>query len=209
MMRPVTYRWEDGKMVPLDRHATLCRRQFVDGTEYTLEPVTARNMNAHRGYFAEIKSIWLNLPDAVRKRPNENGVLTNEEKWPTEDHFRKWALVQTGYCKKRYYVCDSRKRALDLAAIIREIDEFAVMRIEGSILEIYEPKSQSMEPPPRGMSPEEFMKSKKDVLDLCTSLVPGWSSNAWRNSAKASRDRPDKQVESISARAIEHRKEQT
>lgn len=157
-MRPVIFKWEDGKMVPIERYRQLADRQFVAGFDYVLEHVPPRNMKSHSHYFATIHEIWNNLPET-------------ETRFPSADHLRHWALVQAGFCIEKNFICDSPKLAKNLAVFIRSIDQFGIITISGNVVRVFEAKSQST----AAMNAEEFQESKKRVLDICSALIPGLS----------------------------------
>jgi len=157
-MRPVMFTWtDDGTMVPLDRFRQICDRQFVVGAEYPLIVVEARNMKAHNHYFACIHTAWENLPEEYAKR------------FPTAEALRAKALVETGWCTERDYVCDTPAKAKYLAGIIRHFSEYSVIKIGGNVVKVFEPKSQAV----ALMSTEEFKQSKEDVLNWIESLNTG------------------------------------
>lgn len=162
-MRPVNFVWTDnGTMVPEPRFATLCDRQFVIGEIYPLQVVEARSMASHNHYFASLHEMWNNLPEDTAKR------------FPTVEALRAWALVQAGFYTEKDYVCDTPAKATYLARIIRAYAEYAVIKISGNVVKVFDPKSQSI----ASMSSEEFKASKEAVLDIVAALNPGLSRTA-------------------------------
>lgn len=155
-VRPVNFVWNGDCMVPEARFLPLCNKQFVVHEVYPLMPVEARSMKSHNHYFASIHSAWENLPEAIAKR------------YPTAEALRAKALVETGFCHERDYVCDTPAKATYLARIIRNYSEYSVIRIGGKVVKVFEPKSQSI----ASMSPEEFKASKEAVLDWIQGLNP-------------------------------------
>lgn len=150
-------------MVPQRRFRRMADRQFVVGEEYILEVVEPRDMRSHRHFFATIHEIWKNLPET-------------DDRFPTSEHLRKWALVQTGYCTEKAIVCETAHDARLVAAAIRDENEFAVITVKGNVVKKFEPRSQSTGA--GGMKNEEFKASKKAVFDLCESLIPGMDRDA-------------------------------
>jgi hypothetical protein len=156
--RPVIFTWsDDGTMVPQPRFLQLCDKQYVIGAEYTLEVVEPRSMKNHSHYFACIHTAWDNLPDQFQK------------KYPTEEALRAKALVATGFSTERDYVCDSPAKAAYLARIIRAYAEYAVIKVSGNVVKVFEAKSQSV----AAMGNDEFKASKESVLDWIQALNPG------------------------------------
>lgn len=171
MMVRKTLRDDQGEvfdcLVPLPRFTKLFQAQYPAGDtaehEYPMIPVEPRNMKMHGHYFATLNEMWENLPDHIQKR------------FPSVDHLRAWALVQTGHSHERLFVCDDQTMAMRLATFIRTMMNLAVITISKAddnpkkrIVHVFEPKSQSV----ALMSQEEFKASKDAVLDLVESLNP-------------------------------------
>lgn len=143
-------------MWPDPRHMRLCQKQFVDGEVYPLVPLEARSRKSHAHFFATLHDIWENLPeDAAARFPL--GV----------EQMRKWALVEAGYADEKTYVCDTHKHAMQMAAFIRSISDYAVIRVSGDVVKVFEAKSQSA----AAMGRETFQDSKTKVLDICAALT--------------------------------------
>jgi len=157
-IRPVMLRWTaDGTFAVEPRFAELCRRQFAVDELYPMAPVEMRNMKSHNHYFARLHEIWMNLPEE------------HAAKFPTEEALRAKALVETGFCTERNYVCDTHDKAMALGAIIRPYAEYAVIKVSGKVVKIFDPVSQSV----AAMGKEKFEESKKAVLDYASALIPG------------------------------------
>lgn len=166
--RPVIFTWgDDGTMAPLPRFLQLCDKQFAVGAEYTLQIVEPRSMKSHSHYFACIHTAWDNLPEQFQK------------KYPTEEALRAKALVATGFCTERDYVCESPAKATYLAKIIRTYAEYAVIKVSGDVVKVFEAKSQSV----AAMGNEEFQASKTAVLDWIQALNPGLALTAIKKEA--------------------------
>ena len=134
-------------MVPLPRYGNVCRRQFEEGEEYPLAPIEPRSRASHNHYFAALNEGFENLPET-------------ETRFPTSEHFRKWALVEEGYRDEKNYVCESPAHAKQLALLCRSLSEFAVIKVADRVVRIWEAKSQSA----AAMGRDEFEASKKAVL---------------------------------------------
>jgi hypothetical protein len=146
-------------MVPLPRFTPLCNKQFAVGAEYTLQIVEPRNMRFHSWFFAQLHEMWDNLPEDIAKR------------WPTFEHLRAWSLVQAGSYTEKDYVCDSASKAKHLARIIRAHTEYAVIKVSGDVVKVFDPKSQSV----AAMNSDEFKETAEKVLAVVAALNPGLS----------------------------------
>lgn len=148
--------------VPIDRFTNLFIRQYPrrDGEdhEYPMVPHEPRNMGWHRAYFAELKVMFDNLPDHIKKH------------FPTEAHLRSWALVHTHWCQSNHIACKDQESMMRLATYAREENGLAVIKLdeEKNTVHIFTPRSQSV----ALMSKEDFEASSRDVLDLVQSLNP-------------------------------------
>ena len=172
-MRPVVFVWtDDGHMVPKPRFAPLCDRQFTIGIEYPLEVVQPRNMASHRGYFAALHDAWMNLGEEDTKR------------FKTSEHLRAWALVQCGFCKETDYPCDTKEEALFVAKIIRARSAYAIIKISGDVVKVFDPESQAVYGPD-AMPSERFKESKKAVLDLVSSMARTTPAELNRNAGRS------------------------
>lgn len=157
-MRPVMMTFtDDGHFVPHARFMPLCWKQYAVGADYPMIPVEQRSMKSHNHYFACIHTAWENLPEALQK------------KFPTEEALRAKALVETNWCTERDHVCDTPGKAKYLAGIVRHYSEYSVIKVSGTVVKVFEPKSQSV----ALMSAEDFKQSKEDVLDWIEALNPG------------------------------------
>ena len=162
--QPIVFRWvevmdpdasDSGElimaMVPLLRYGNVAKRQFGDaGSEHVLEPSSERSMASHNQYFAALHDAFMNLPESVSAR------------WPTEEHFRKWLLIEAGYFDERELTFLTDKKAIEAATFIRELDAYARIHPHGCKVLIQRARSQSLS----AMRKEEFEASKKAVLEL-------------------------------------------
>jgi hypothetical protein len=141
-------------MIPLARYERVCKRQYVEDQEYPLAPIEARSRASHSHFFAALQEGFDNLPEG-------------EQRWPTSEHFRKWALCMEGFCTEKTYDCQSHSHAMRLAAMIRGLSEFAVIVVRGNMVKIFEAESQSA----AAMNKERFEDSKRKVLDRLASMI--------------------------------------
>ena len=156
-MQPVVFTWDGERrvMVPDPRFHNVCGRQYEHGEEYALELVEERSMASHRQYFAAVHEGWQNLSEE------------NAKHFPTSEHLRKWALVQTGYCTETDFVADSEKEARKLIGYLRRLNAYSVIKLGGNVVKVFDPESQST----HAMKKARFEQSKKDVLDLIASMA--------------------------------------
>ncbi len=147
--------WRDGVLVPEPRFARWCHEQFGEGEVIQLERHEDRSTESHNHYFASIKTCWDNLPDKEV-----------EERFPTPEALRKWALIRNGYCTESSVVCDSNEQANVIAAFMGK-REGEVIVVRDNVIKKYVAMSQSY----RAMDKDEFQKSKTLVLDTLAELI--------------------------------------
>ena len=168
-VQPIVYLWrvvevvdEQGivtrvrAMVPVPKYANVAKRQFgeEDGL-HTLEQIGERSMASHNQFFAAINDHYDNLPERMAAR------------WPSSEHFRKWLLVETGWCDEKEFDMESEVHAKRLGTFIRTEDDFARIRVVGRKVIVRKPKSQAL----AAMGKTDFEASKRAVLDLAEHLT--------------------------------------
>jgi hypothetical protein len=167
MTRPIYFIWREVEvidqqgvvekrlaMVPADRYRRTAEREFKFG-EYPLAVQEERSIASHRQYFAAIKDGFRNLPENISAR------------FPSAEHLRKWALVETNWCDEEEFEMESVAHAKRLALYLRKGDDYARISVHGERVIVRKPKSQSIS----AMGKEPFQKSKRDVLDLIESMI--------------------------------------
>lgn len=154
-MRPVIFVWNGEAMVPLPRFHNLVNRQFVVSQEYMLVVHEERSHASHAHYFASVAEAWKNLPDVMQAR------------WPSPEHLRKWALCKAGYADERSIIARNGKEAREIAALLRGLDGYAVISVNGDVVRIWTAKSQSR----KAMNRREFAESKEAVLRVVSELI--------------------------------------
>ena len=155
MTAPLFFFWEGDAFRPIPRHAKECDKRFVIGQSYCLDEIHDRLPRSHRHFFAAVHEGWMNLPETI------------SGDFPTAEHLRKHALIRSGFHDKRSLVASSKAEALRLAAFVEPMDEYAIVTILGSMVEVYTAKSQSN----RAMERGEFQKSKIAVLEWIGALI--------------------------------------
>lgn len=150
---PMAFTWNGEAMVP--KVPKLADRHFVIGEVVYLEPYNARSRATHSHYFACVHEAFLNLPQ------------DQAERFPTEDHLRKYALIRAGYRDERTIACASRAEALRFAAFVRPMDQYAVITVHESVVRVWTAQSQSM----KAMGRKDFAESKTKVLDFLSQMI--------------------------------------
>jgi hypothetical protein len=153
---PVEMYWdpEADALRPTDGWLTRARREFVPGEIYHIAHQEPRSIASHNHYFASVEQAWKNLPELLAER------------FPTADHLRKYALIETGWFNSNSITGSSHEGALKLASFIRPLDEFAVVDVKESVVTVFTAKTQSFR-----MGNDDFKKSKEDVLDYLAALI--------------------------------------
>lgn len=160
-VRPVQFVWDGDTMVPQPRFLPICNKQFVVHEVYTMMPLEERSMKSHSHFFAALHDGWLNIPESMAAR------------WPTEEHLRKWCLIECNFFTEKEFEFPTEDLAQNFAAFFRTVDDFCRIYPVGSRVIIRHAMSQSM----ALMGKEQFQKSKTAVLDLVESIcsVPNGS----------------------------------
>lgn len=171
--RPVIFVWSpEGYMIPLPRFRKLCDQIYAVHEEYPLVIVENRSMKSHNAYFAQIEEAWKNLPEDL------------SPKYPSSEHLRAWALVETGWCTEEQTIFDTEKDAKKFAVALRNSQRrtrgapITIIRVHGNIVQEFTPMSQST----AAMKKIPFEQSKKDVLDYLLGLI-GTTARDLRNNA--------------------------
>jgi hypothetical protein len=154
-------------MKPL--HPRIADKEYVVGERYMLAPYEQRSTASHNHEFAWLHEAWLNLPERYA------------EQFPTSEHLRKYALIQAGYSDSHSLVCGSKAEALRVAAYIRPLDEFAVVTVNGPVVNRFVAKSQSR----RAMGKEEFQRSKTRIMDVVAHMIGVPSETLAREAGRA------------------------
>jgi hypothetical protein len=178
-IRPVTFVWDGNHMVPMPRFRRECQEQFVVNEEYPLTILEARSRRSHNHFFACVHEAWMNLPDEERYITDP---ITGElrERFASEDHLRKHALVKAGFYDEKNFVCETPGHAMNLAAFVRSVDTYAVISVRGNVVLIYEAKSQSA----AAMGREMFQASKDAVLDVLSEMIRAKPADLRKEGAK-------------------------
>lgn len=153
---PILYVFVDGAMVPANPYwARKAGEAFKPGTRYELVEHQERSMASHRAFFASVNEAYQNLPEEM------------QDNFVSAEHLRKFALIRTGFCDSHTSTWPTKAIAQKVANEMRPIDEFSIVDVRGTTVTRFVAKSQSV----RAMGKDEFMRSKKAVLDFVASLI--------------------------------------
>lgn len=156
MTRPIPFQWSGEAMVPTRGFARLADQEFVIGEVYTLAEIAdARSMKSHRHYFQAVYDHWLNLGEA------------DAERFPTEVHLRKYALIRAGFCNARELPCSSKAEAVRVGAFMKPMDEYALVAINPPVVRVYTAHSQDT----RSMGRARFQESKDAVMEVLAGMI--------------------------------------
>lgn len=155
MTVPVAFRWTGEAMEPVSPFwARKADEVYIIGETYRLDEWRDRSIKSHSHYFASLSDAYANLPEQHSIR------------FASFDHFRKRGLVLTGWRDEAQIVCASDAEAFRLAAMIKDMDDFSVVSVNGPVVVRWTAKSQSM----RAMGKADFQQSKDDVLGWAWAL---------------------------------------
>lgn len=152
---PLVYEWSDeGSWVPLPRFRKRCDAEFAVGERAILVKHEERSMNSHRHFFAQVKELWMTLPEGM------------EDQFPNAEILRKWALIKSGFCDVQTYVAATKADAQRAAEWGRSKD-YAIITIRDRVVTKYTPKSQSV----AAMGKADFQASKDAVFRVISELI--------------------------------------
>ena len=150
------------------RFARIADEHYVIGQKYQMVEHQERSKRSHDHFFASVADAWANLPE-------------DEDRFPTAEHLRKWALIKAGYADERTIVCGSKAEAQRVAAFVKPIDSYAVVLVNGPVVKFYTAQSQSM----RAMGKQTFQQSKDAVLKVLDELLAVEPGTAQRHAGRA------------------------
>ena len=166
---PILCEWDGDGFAPRPAFKQRCNEALTVHEIYRLEIVEERSRRSHSHYFACVHDAWLNLPE------------DQAERFSTEEHLRKWALIRSGYRDERSIVAASKAEAIRIAAFIRPMDDHAVVVVRDKVIIVWTAKSQSY----RAMRKKAFGESKEAVLNILAQLVGTTPKDLEENARKA------------------------
>lgn len=150
---PHHFEWNGEVMIPL--HRRRAGQTFVVGQRYSLVQYEERSTATHNHEFAWLKEAWLNLPEALA------------DLYPTQEHLRKRALIEAGFCDETIIDAGTNAAALRVASAIRAREEFSLVIVRGPAVVIRAAKSQSR----RAMNAKEFHVSKTAIMEIIANMI--------------------------------------
>lgn len=163
---PIAFTWTGETMTPRDQRAAAL---YEVGTTYALTPYKGRSKRSHDHYFACIEEAWRNLPDDQFAR------------FTTSEHLRKFLLIKCGYCAVTEIACGSPETAAQVAALLRQKDEYALVVVQEGVIREYVAESQSQP----AMGKKRFQESKQAVLDEAAAMIGVPIEDLTRNAGRA------------------------
>lgn len=156
MSQAIPMRWTGDSFTPLNGWwQKESDRLFVVGEVYRMAAEDEHSDAARGAFFATVRELWKNLP--------ENLSAT----YSSPDALRKRALIKTGWADRKAVVFDTDEAAIKAAALVKTMDDFAVVTQVMGIVTVYTAKSQSK----KTMKKEEFNRSSEDVLRVLSKLI--------------------------------------
>jgi len=166
---PIYATWDGEAFRPLPRHHNVLAATMVIGQIYRLDIDNDRSMASHRHEFASLKEAWLNLPETIALE------------YPSAEHFRKRALIATGWYHQKDMVGASNAEAFRWVREFKSRDDYAAYSVSGPVIIERIAKSQSV----KAMGKGDFQKSKQDILDWAWSLCGISPETARKNQGRA------------------------
>lgn len=152
---PLLWRWDGEAMWPRPAFVSEAKRQFTASETYRLGEFEDRSELSSRHQFAFVGEAWKNLPE--RLAPD----------FPTANHLRKRALIETGYFRETVLDVGTKEAAIAVATTLRAKDEFAWIVVRNHVVVMREAKSQKR----TEMEKAEFQASKTAVLQWVSDLL--------------------------------------
>lgn len=152
----LTLRWTGDSFAPLtERTQKALDAEYVVGEIYRFERHEPRSIKSHNHFFACLANAWDNLPESLA------------DEFPNPESLRKRALIKSGYCTERQFVCASPQEAIKLAVQLQELDEYSIVSVNEKVVTHFRAKSQSI----NAMGKRDFSESKEKVLDYVSELI--------------------------------------
>jgi hypothetical protein len=157
---------------PHKRFLSMLREHYEIGADVALEEIVQRSGASHRHFFATIKEAWNNLAEE------------HTEDFPTAEHLRARAMIESGYCTITDEIFDSHEDAQKAGRWIRKRSPYAVIKINGNVMRVFDAESLAMHGP-NAMRKERFEQCKRDVLDWIAPLARTTRSDVEKNAGRS------------------------
>lgn len=152
---PIIFQWDDEANAMRPINPRQGRMHFADRERYAMVQYEGRSEVSHNHEFAWLHEAWKNLPEELT------------ESYPTSKHLRKRALIDGGFYTETITDAGSNAAALRVAAMVRGLDEFALVIVRGPVVAVRRAKSQSK----RAMGAKDFQASKQTVLEIVSAMI--------------------------------------
>ena len=152
---PIPTMFDGEAFRPLPNFLRIAREHYGLGEVAPMIRHEERSRRSHDHYFASVGEAWKNLPEGLAAR------------FTSADHLRKFVLIQTGHRDEAVYVCKFKTEANRLAATLSDLDEYAVIVVDGTLVTRWTAKSQSY----FNMNRKEFQQAKRDVLEYLADML--------------------------------------
>lgn len=159
MSAPLMYRYlgEGEFKVVSAYYARRADLAFTVGDVYPLVEHHDRSQSTHNHEFAVLQDMWASIPERFSHEP-----------WAqSPEHLRKFALIMCRFCDTQTYSCGSKAEAERWAANLRPLDEYSVVKVEGTTVYRFTAQSQSR----RAMGAKLFQESKTAILEYIEDLL--------------------------------------
>lgn len=153
MNPPIALIYLDGVFTP--KYPRIAGRLYAEGHQYLMSEVEVRSEGSHKQNFAWLNEAWKSLPEEYA------------EQFPTVEHLRKRALIESGFYHQTIVDAGSNAAALRVAAYMKAKDVFAWVVVRGGVAVERTAKSQSH----RHMDKTEFNASKRGIASFVAPLI--------------------------------------
>lgn len=168
MIPPIAWRYE-GDGVCVASHKGVAERHLTKGDRYIFVEHALRSQASHNHEFAWLAEAWKNLPERLA------------EQYPSPEHLRKRALIETGFYLQTQMDVGTNAAALRAAAFLQADDVLCVAVVRGSIVIKRVAESQSQ----RAMGGKRFGESKAAILEWVAALIEVTPQQLVDNTARA------------------------
>lgn len=155
MSFPITFEWDGEVMVPLKKFVQRCNEEYVVGYKYNLEEINERSERSHNQQFGWLTDAWRTLPEHLM------------DAYPTPLALRKKCLIEAGFYDETIIDAGTEDAAIRCAAVIRDIDTFALVIVRDCFVIRRTAKSQSR----RAMKKDEFQASKSALMQVVADIL--------------------------------------
>jgi hypothetical protein len=109
----------------------VAEKAYCVGETYLLVNHENRSAVTHKHEFAWIKEAWKNLPEYL------------SDIYPTPEHLRKRALIDTGFYNENIIDAGTRAAAVRVAAYVRVLDDFKLVIVRSPLVIVRDASGES------------------------------------------------------------------